>query len=273
MITVRAKGQDYDFELSTEPPSIYLDHWALRRLSEDSGLSRRFLFAFKHRATLMFSVMNAAEIARDASPQRAQQVRDFLKELGPHWFPMTIDPFRIINAEDTGKTPDGLAPCASVEFLTDSHFAARLATGPVSLAHVVDLTYGAGGDDLRKVTDRRTAQLQEELQAWRDEYAKNPKALDNKFPLLKFDATKPMRAIYNGLVRYAIRDTFTLNDNHARDLCHAMVSVRCAQMVTLDAHWAEQVRKLKLPPDFVQVYSEADLGRFLADLEDAPATR
>jgi hypothetical protein len=143
----------------------------------------------------------------------------------------------------------------------------------VSLAHVVDLTYRAGGDDLRKVTDRRTAQLQEDLQAWRDEYARNPKALDNKFPLLKFDATKPMRAVYNGLVRYAITDTFTLNDNHARDLCHAMVSVRCAQMVTLDAHWAGQLRKLKLPHYFVQVYSEAELGRFLADLEDAPATR
>ncbi len=171
MITIRAKGQDYDFELSTEPPSIYLDHWALRRLSEDSGLSRRFLFAFKHRATLMFSVMNAAEIARDASPQRAQQVRDFLKELGPHWFPMTIDPFRIINAEETGKMPDTLPLCASGEFLTDSQFAARLANGPVSLAHVVDLTFGTGGDQLKKVTNRNTAQLQKAVQTWRDEHA------------------------------------------------------------------------------------------------------
>ncbi len=102
---------------------------------------------------------------------------------------------------------------------------------------------------------------------------KNPKALDKKFPLVKFDATKPMRAIYNGLVRYAIIDTFTLNDNHARDLCHAMVSVHCAQMVTLDSHWAAQVRKLKLPPNFVQVYSEAELDRFLVDLEAASATR
>jgi len=44
-------------------------------------------------------------------------------------------------------------------------------------------------------------------------------------------------------------------------------------MVTLDAHWAGQVRKLRLPTDFVKVYSEADLDRFLADLEAAPAVR
>jgi len=44
-------------------------------------------------------------------------------------------------------------------------------------------------------------------------------------------------------------------------------------MVTLDAHWAGQVRKLKLPTTFVQVFSEVEIDGFLADLEAAPATR
>ena len=273
MITLERVGQDYKFEVWAELPCIYLDHWALRRLSADRALSSRFLFAFKHRGTVMFSLMNVAEIARDESPQRAQQIRDFLAQLGPHWFPMTIDPFRIINAEETGKVPDGLPPCASVGFWTDPQFAARLVTGPLSLAHVVDLTFGPGGDDVRAETDRGTARLRQGIQELRDEHARNPKELDNKYPLLKFDALKPMRGIYNGLARYTITDTFTLNDNHARDLFHAVVSVHCAGMVTLDAHWAGQVRKLKLPANFVQVYTEAELDRFLRDFEAAPATR
>ncbi len=49
--------------------------------------------------------------------------------------------------------------------------------------------------------------------------------------------------------------------------------VRCAEMVMLDAHWVGHVRKLRVPADFVKLYSEADLNRFLADLESAPATR
>ncbi len=154
MITVRQKGEDYEFEIWAERPCIYLDHWALRRLSENPTLGNRFLVAFKHRGTVMFSLMNVAEIARDASQQRAQQIRDFLAQLGLHWFPMTIDPFRIINAEETGKVPDGLPPCASLQFLTDPFFLPRLVTGPLSLAHVVDLTFGPNGDDLRTETDR-----------------------------------------------------------------------------------------------------------------------
>ena len=273
MVMVQPKGQDYEFEIWTESPCIYLDHWALRRLSENHVFGDRFLSAFKHRGTVMFSVMNAAEIARDLSSQRAHEIRDFLEKLGPHWFPMTIDPLRIINAEETGKTPDGLAPCASGEFLKDPHFARRLATGPVSLACVVDLVYGPGGDDLRRVTAENMNQLWKAFEGHRDKYAKNQKSLANKFPLREFDATKPMLGIYHGLARYTIKDTFPLNVNHMRDLFHAMVSVHSAEMVTLDAHWVGQVGKLKLPSDFVHVYKEAELTQFLADLEAAPATR
>ena len=273
MVTFRPVGPDYEFEVWAEPPLIYLDHWALRRLSENHTLGARFFGAFTRRGTVMFSLMNVAEIARDASPQRAQEIRNFLERLGSHWVPMTIDPIRIIAAEETGGTQGGAHPCMSVGFLTDPKFAARLTTGAVSLAHVVDLTRGPDGDDLRRAADRHTAKLQQNIRRWRKTYAASPKALDEKYPLLKFDATKPMRGIYCGLVRYTITDTFTLNDNHVRDLFHAIASVRCAQMVTLDTHWAGQVRKLKLPSDFVEVYSEAELDQFLADLEAAPATR
>ncbi len=273
MVTWRPSGPDYEVEISVEPPLMYLDHWALRRLSEKPALGDRFLGAFRHRGTVMFSLMNVVEIARDASPHRAQEVRKFLERLGSHWVPMTIDPLWIIDAEETGKTPHGTHPCVSVGFLTDPAFAARLTTGAVSLVHVVDLTRGRDGDELIRATDRNTAALRHGIQDRRDAYAASPLELDKKYPLLPFDATKPMRGIYYALARYTITDTFTLNDNHVRDLFHAIASVRCAQMVTLDAHWAAQVRKLKLPSTFVKVYSEAEFDKFLADLEAAPATR
>jgi len=273
MVTCRPSGPDYEFEVSADPPLIYLDHWALRRLSENLTLGARFLGAFTRRGTVMFSLMNVAEIARDASPHRAKEVRDFLESVGPYWIPMTIDPVRIIDAEERGETAHGPHPCLSVGFLTEPAFAASLTKGVVSLAHVVDLTRRPHGDDLIQTTDRKTAELQDIIQKFRDAYPANPKDLEKMYPLLKFDAAKPMRGIHNGLVRYTITDSFTLNDNHARDLYHAIASVRCAQMVTLDAHWAGQVRKLKLPPEFVKVYSEVELDAFLADLEAAPARR
>lgn len=273
MVTCRTRDSDYEFEISVEPPLIYLDHWALRRLSEKPALGGRFLGAFAHRGTVMFSLMNVAEIARDASPHRAREVRAFLARLGPHWVPMTIDPLRIIDAEETGTVADDMHPCVSVGFLTDPAFATRLATGPVSLAHVVDLTRPPDGDELIQATDRNTDVLRRGIQDRRDAYAARPSDLDNTYPRLPFDQTKPMRGIYCALARFTITDTFALDGNHARDLFHAIASVRCAQMVTLDAHWAAQVRKLKLSPEFVRVYSEKDFDTFLADLETAPSTR
>jgi hypothetical protein len=274
MVTCRTRESDYEFEISVEPPLIYLDHWgALRRLSENPALGDRFLGAFAHRGTVMFSLMNAAEIARDASPDRARQIRAFLDRLGPYWVPMTIDPHRIIAAEETGTVADGMRPCVSVEFLTDPVFATRLATGPVSLAHVVDLTRRPDGEELIQATDRNADLLLRGIQDRRNAYAANPSDLDKTCPLLPFNDKKPMRGIYYALARFTITDTFTLDRNHARDLFHAIASVRCAQMVTLDAHWAAQVRKLRLSPGFVRVYSEKDFDTFLADIETTPSTR
>ena len=271
MIEVRGKEGGYDFEVWTEPPCIYLDHWALRRLSEDDAQGDRFISALKQRGTLMFSVMNVAEIGADASHRRSQQVRDFLRRIGLRWFPMTIDPLRVIRAEEE-DAPSGKLHCASPEFLTDPAFAAKLLCGPLSLAHVIDLTAGRGGDCLRRVTECKTTQLLEELQRWRSLYRQEPEALDAQYPPLKFNANTPMRGIYNGLVRYTIKDTFPLDLNHMRDFCHATVSLRCADMVTLDSHWAAQAKKLHLPDGFVKVYSEPDLSNFLSHLEAASAT-
>jgi hypothetical protein len=273
MVTCRPSGSDYKIEVSADPPLIYLDHWALRRLSENPSLAARFLGAFARCGTVMFSLMNVAEIARDASLRRAAEVREFLDRLGPYWIPMTIDPLRIIEAEKSGETPDGAHPCLSVGFLAEPAFAARLTSGAVSLAHVVDLTRSPDGDGLIQTTNQKTAELRDGIQKRRDAYAADPKELDKRYPLLKFDPAKPMRGIYNGLVRFTITDTFTLNDNHARDLYHAIASIRCAHMVTLDAHWAGQVGKLKLPPEFVKVYTEGGLDTLLSDVEAVPATR
>lgn len=59
--------------MTAEPPLLYLDHWALRRLSEDATLGNRFLAAFRRRGTVMFSLMNVEEI--DASPARLVEGR------------------------------------------------------------------------------------------------------------------------------------------------------------------------------------------------------
>jgi hypothetical protein len=273
MVSWQKNGDDVEFVVEAESPLLYLDHWAIRRFSENPTHGSRFLTAFKNRGTVMFSLMNVTEIARDASPTRAREISRFLEALGEHWIPMTIDPIRIVRAEESGTTSDGIHPCVSAGFLSDPAFAQRLTTGNVSLSHVVDLTRGPNGDAIRQDSARQELQLLNSLQDWRNAYTNDHTELDTKFPVVPFVAERPMRTIYHGLARLTITDGFKLTDGHVRDLFHTLAAVRCAEMVTLDAHWVNQVQKLRLPTDFVKLYSEANLEQFLSDLEASPATR
>jgi hypothetical protein len=230
MITIkRVAPGAHSITINCREPRIYLDHWAIRRISEDPARKARFLAALKTNGTVLFSLMNVVEIASDQEPTRSSEIRQFLAEIGPYWMPVTINPLRILDAEETGQRPaDGFAPCVSSAFLTDKMFMAR-AEVSATLAHVVDLTRGQPGDDLRTGTELDTGRLQANIQEWRDKRTKDKatieKDLNKKYPKKKFDAAKPMRFIYHGLARLTITDGFTLDDNHMRDLYHACCAV------------------------------------------------
>ena len=273
MVEVQTDASGTEFIVTSESPLVYLDHWALRRISEHAGRLERFLSAFKTRGTLVFSLMNVVEIARDQDETRSTQIRNLLEGIGPHWAPMTIDAIRVIEAEETSGGADHTHPCVSTAFLSDGAFANRLANGALSLVHVVDLTSGENGRALREATDRDCERLIGYLQHHRDDHKADSRLASLRYPDVPFEPSAPTRKIYQGLVRLAITDRFRLDSNHVRDLYHAVCAVRCADLVTLDSHWVAQVDKLGLPPEFGRRYAEPKLDDFLFDLESWPATR
>ena len=154
----------------------------------------RLLEAFQQHGTLMFSLMNVVEIASDRETMRSAQIRDLLEQVGPHWVPLTIDPLRIMKAEDTGTTPDGVHPCVSHAFLTDERFLDRLTKGTPTLAHVVDLTRGCSGTEIRVQAEADTTELKANIEDWRDARKADKRALDGelnaRFPKKVFDRAK-----------------------------------------------------------------------------------
>jgi hypothetical protein len=264
MVRVIPDGENYIFEIRSEPPLIYLDHWALRLFSSDATMRARFLEGFRSRGTLMFSLMNIAEIAANTLERTADELRAFLRDIGPHWVPSTIDPMHIIEVEQ-GVAAD-VHPCISEGFLREPKFARRLVAGDLTLASVVDLTRGEEGEENVQSTSEKAKELLVQLEKWRVLHAKDPKAVDRAYPRLPFDDKQPMQVIYNGLARSCITQQFNLNENHVRDLYHTACAVCCGDMVLLDAHWLELVRQLKLPPNFVLAYGRDDVEHFLDDL-------
>jgi len=207
----------------SEPPTIYADTWALYLLSRDAVLRTQFMDAFRDRGTLAISLVGVGEIGAYLAPERPE-LRSFLEDIGPRLVPITNDPFQVMREQRGADIP---AACISGNFINDPNFSARLVAGDLSLVHVVDLTRGDAGADLRRASDVQTQELCRIVARRRAEHLGDPQALDRLWPPLPFDAVRSMEPIYNAFVRQLIRGNVPFENNDARDLFHAIASVAC----------------------------------------------
>ena len=68
-------------------PSVYLDHWALMRFSEDDDLRQRFIHTLRQAGgTLCLSLLNGVELCRADDPRHAEAVDRLIEELSPQLF-------------------------------------------------------------------------------------------------------------------------------------------------------------------------------------------
>ena len=102
--------------MTVRPPLVYLDHWAFRRLGENTYERSHFLKTFEKQGTVMFSLMNALEMTNNTG-RSYDQVTSFLDDLGPHWLLTEVDPETCEQAEARGLPQPNC-------FLTDQRIAA-----------------------------------------------------------------------------------------------------------------------------------------------------
>lgn len=101
------------------PPSVYLDHWAWRRFSENDALGKRLTTALQSlNGTLTLSCLNLVEFSKVTDETQARAAERLLEANLPRVFFMEIDPFSVIRREDellAGAKP--APPHADVDFL------------------------------------------------------------------------------------------------------------------------------------------------------------
>lgn len=262
MITVIKDGDNYTINTSIRRPTIYLDHWALRDFSSDQPLRNRFLSAFKNRGTLLFSWANIIEVSRNTGSS-AEQIRSFLSEIEEQWFPVTMDPYKVIEREKRYK-PGNNNPSFDIDFI--KAYYPYIHDGNLSLSSIVGLTQ----DDQEKPEPESihalTTEICQLVQCGREQWCIDPQSFCNAFPDFLFNPDRAAEFTYNRLMRLMCKESFKFEANDALDFCHATVSLAYGDFVLLDKHWADLARKLKLP-DHVRVYSKCQVYQFLIDLE------
>lgn len=85
----------------TAAPAVYLDHWALRNISENPALRARVTGALKSRSgTLMLSWLNLVEFTKVTDGAQARCAEALVEDVLPNVFFLQINPFTVIERED-----------------------------------------------------------------------------------------------------------------------------------------------------------------------------
>src|SRR6266481_1872441 len=98
------RTSETNIEVSVRPPLSYLDHCAIRAISSEPKSRAHLRKTFETRGTLMFSVVNMLEMARNSGPSY-ERMRDLLDDLGPYWLPSDPDPGTVLAREMQGDLP------------------------------------------------------------------------------------------------------------------------------------------------------------------------
>jgi hypothetical protein len=116
---------------------IYLDNHSIIRLAkEDPSRRNRFIDALHNGADLLFSITNAAELAGPQG-QSAEAIKNFLDEVGPHWFPVELDPYVAVQREAKGLSPSDVCMCSD---LLRANFQMRTSENIAGSGKLIDLS-------------------------------------------------------------------------------------------------------------------------------------
>lgn len=267
---------------SMKAPAVYLDHWALRNISEVKSLRSKFQTALKARnGTLTLSWLNLIEFSKVADATQARLAETFVEDLLPNVFFLEVNPFTVIKEEDRllagGKLVPPHADSALLKVFAElkTHsvkpFTAHNLFCAVQGKNTVVVEFAALADTIIE----HVKILREDMDGDSD--------LGNRVRRLPSGPKiqRGTRYVLRELARTLLIDRgINLRRNHAIDLVHAVVPAAYCDMVLLDKHWEHQVNSVRarfaeanMAVPLAQVYSRRQDGmeRLLAALRSSNA--
>ena len=265
-----------DLFISVNGPAVYLDNFAMKELAKgDASRRQRFLAAVNRGAELLFSVANAAELTgfQDGS---FREVREFLEEIGPHWFPVELNPYVVVERELSGRRSD--QSCFSDKFMRDY---LRYRSGGRPLKENVSKDFFRLGPIMdwlapqRDSIARGKADMDKKLIGTigehRAKYEADPQWLETAFPALPGTATPPATFVYKNLIRTLILESkgYRLTRNDGIDFCQAVIASAFTSFATLDKPWKRRIESLPKPNNMARIYYAQELDSMVADIDSA----
>ena len=259
------------------PPTVYLDHWALRIFSQDQGWASPLTAALRSRdGTLVLSWANLAEFSTLTDQRQACQAETLIEAILPRIFLLEANPFIVIDREDqllAGGPP--VAPHGDPDFL---RALVMLKPRPPALFTAHDLFSVMQSQEAAERTAKMADVFVSQLAKMRDEVQTDPTLRATlRRPATTAPIQRGTRFILRELVRALMLDKGTkITRNDALDFFHVVVPVAYCEFVLVDGYWETQVDRVrsrvqesKFPVPMATVFSrrKEGLDRFIRELE------
>lgn len=278
-------GNPVTFHATIKGVAVYLDYWALKQLAKgDVSRRQRFVSAIRSGGDLIFSIANAAELTGPQGGSR-KALKDFLDELGPHWFPVELNPIIVVDRESKGATPPD--SCVVADDFMKGYFAARTKGYSPGSGRIIDLSdqfFSLGvfvdwtssqRDSMRSRIEYLDRGMRKRFGAYRRELELDPRWLDRHVPTFSFDPKRPASFALQHLVRMLVIEAKArrLKKGDGIDFCHAVIASSFAHIAALDKHWKRRVESLPKPNNLALIYYEPELDQMVTELESCTRTR
>lgn len=249
-------------------PTVYLDHCALRTISQDQAFTERLTTTLKSvGGTLALSWVNLTEFAKVTDQEQARMAEQLIDANLPLIYFLEVNPFVVIDRENSllaGGPP--LPPHADQEFLKTIFL---LNPRSIALCSAHDLFVAMQNPELVQLKERLANTFVSEVERVRRE--------DKPIPETAGPIQRGTRYILRELMRPLLKDKQRpITQNDAFDFYHAVVPVAYCDFVILDKSWEAHVTqafpRLKswgMSAPIAKVYSlkAGGLDRFILELE------
>ncbi len=252
-------------------PLVYLDHWAVRRFSDDEELADRFIAAL-HAAqgTWLFSHMNLSEFVAMRDIPTARRVEALIQRAFPYFYVLdTVADTPYFRENQAGRLRPPEAP--------DQHWMLKdlgdraVISGGTFNAHRFISDAIDHADELMPIFEQLKGEIANHITAIRQAVFANQNRND-----LVPRRHMPLMDIFKEelLVEPAGQANQGFRGNDAVDLVHALPTSQLCDMVLLDTAWCykvalatQRIRKAGITGKLAACYSPNGVDDFLAALE------
>ena len=256
------------------PPTVYLDTWALFDFIGDNDLADRFIKILNNRGgTLMLSMISVIENMAIDNQEQIKNIYKFIDSMGAAFLDFNFT--RVIRKEKIYKKIRGpflkISPAIDLGLL-DSFIKIHKPENPLKvseifLAYRQDLENGKVLEEdweqsLFPIIVRARNDINALFNAKNRFRKRKENANTYKFPYTKF----LMKTCFDYII---INENMKMPDKEWRDILHTIVPASYCDFLLIDKRWRSFIRSTGLEyPQIAKIYAQRNLSEFLKDLEN-----